>query len=360
MKEYLKQVIRAFHKKVSKVGTPYVVPNVIDKNTSIRYEILTNNANDIENAARVLAETFSQGEPMTLKLGLTIEDMLPFTTAVCQQAAKLALSIVAKAENGNVVGVLISNDITTPDPELDEKTILKLGPILALLEKIDEKLEFNTETPKGKHLHQFMIGVNSNPQWKGKNISNLLVYLDLVLGEAKGFVDCIAEVTGPISQHIYQKIGFQSLYSLSYDSFIYNQTKVFADIDINFQNSTRSGSPCENCQLVAGDISTLLAPIYVAQKAQDNNNNDPRWQAKILPKEKQDECEKGFEKRTNDDSTSSSHMLADNCNSLFNNNCNNNNNNNDEKKPLSQTHRPFGEPNAVEEQRSVLAKREIN
>jgi len=254
MKERLVPIISEFREKLRQGETPHVVDTI----TEIRYEVLSSNKQDIEGAARILAETFTQGEPTTISLGLTLTDMMPFTIPACKQAAEAGLSIIARNKDGCVVGAVISTDITAPTPELDEDTAEKFAPVLALLEQVDNFLAESAKAPAGKHLHMLMVGVDS--EYKGRDIADTVMYLTLALGDASGYQNCIAEATNPISQHICTKMGFERYGGLPYGSFFYKGVKVFSDIDASFQKSIKRGVKCEECQLIVGDISAILAP----------------------------------------------------------------------------------------------------
>jgi hypothetical protein len=192
----------------------------------IRYERLERH--HLAEAIPCLCTEFSAREPMTRALALSVADLEPLVTLVCQQAVCDGLSIAAvEAASHVLVGCLIAHDFATPLAEGLEAMVGRLAPILALLDTLEARfLEGRTLVPR-TYLHVFMA-VSRVPQ---RGIYTTLRHEVQRQAKALGFQWVVGEPTGPISQHVLvQKFGHQVAAEVPYADFEFQGVRVFQAI----------------------------------------------------------------------------------------------------------------------------------
>lgn len=210
---------------------------LIVEEREIIYETLQ--AKDLEQTISCMVNTFPEAEPMTKALGITPDEFFLFAELFCKKAVNDGLSLVAKEnKTGNVVAFSIAEDFTGEPPEGIEKINDKFHPIMALLNDLDEEYKKANRVDEGEFLHLFMIGACG--PYRNRRIVTTLVEKHLQLAKAKKFSGAIAEVTGPISRHIFvDKFGFDEKLKINYTSYVYNGIIVFESI-----------KDCSSCILV--------------------------------------------------------------------------------------------------------------
>jgi hypothetical protein len=205
----------------------------------IRYEVL--GAQHLDEAIRCLCVQFSEMEPMSCALRLSISDHLPFVTLVCQQAARDGLSVAAiDIESGELVGCMIAHDFMYPPAEGIETAARRLAPILALLDTLDERFRQGRAISPRTHLHVLMVA----SRLPNRGISTTLYRVVQQRARSLGFQKLVVEPTGLVSQHVLvEKLGQQVAAEIVYASFVFEGERVFQTI---------SAPP--SCLLTVGDL----------------------------------------------------------------------------------------------------------
>jgi hypothetical protein len=184
-------------------------------NDPIEYEALTDSEEEINGAVDVLKLAFTleekrdsddaQIEVMGEHLGLTQKEMAPYLKWLCRKAARERLTSIARNSKGQVVGVMLSDDLMDllddskqpPSEVLTDKFII----IVDLLMKLDNTF-LDTLDPderrRGRYFHQYMTGIL--PEYRNKNIAQTLIAKNIQLGREAGFQWVCGEVTGPLIQ----------------------------------------------------------------------------------------------------------------------------------------------------------------
>ena len=183
---------------------------------------------DLTDLAEVLGESFSSGEPMARAVGLTDADVRKIAVAFGPKALSERLTVVARLENGSMVGALLAQDLVTAPPEGLESVTKRFLPIGALLDGLDEQYRQGKQIEPGKYLHMFMLGVR--PALEGQGIGRQLVSAALANGRDLGFQTAVTEATGNGSQHIFRTLGFVERVRERYANFLYEGVPVFRSI----------------------------------------------------------------------------------------------------------------------------------
>src|SRR4051794_30317010 len=104
----------------------------------IRCEILKRN--DVRQLVHLVARTFSADEPMGVAAGLLAPDVERFLQASSEQLLSDGLTMVAvDTATGKLAAALIADDLASPLTAETDNLSPKFGPILSLLQALDEQ-----------------------------------------------------------------------------------------------------------------------------------------------------------------------------------------------------------------------------
>jgi GNAT superfamily N-acetyltransferase len=157
-------------------------------------------------------------------------ELFDFVKLFGPKAAKEELSVLARdRETGQVIGAMLADDFASEPPEGIEHTSETFGPILGLLDEADTQYKRGKSLRVGDYLHLFMIAVAR--QHTGKKVAQNLIEACLENGVRKGYQTAVTEATGVISQYICRKYGFVDRLTISYKTFEYLGSRVFASIE---------------------------------------------------------------------------------------------------------------------------------
>lgn len=180
--------------------------------------------------ASLLAEAFSRFEPMAVAVGLPFGEIKGIVDAFGPKALSEQLTVVARqASTGRVVGALLTDDFGTPPPEGLDAVAPNFAPVGVLLDGVDEQYRATRLVQAGTHMHLFMVGVADDATSRG--IAGQLIAACLLNGKARGYCTAVTEATGTVSQHLFRKHGFESLFVATYRGFEFDGQKVFSSIE---------------------------------------------------------------------------------------------------------------------------------
>jgi len=198
---------------------------IINEKHGIKFRIIQ--PDDFEQTVDLCSQVFANYEPMTKSFKINYKEFKTLAEPYCRKAIEDGLSIVATDSNGKVVGFVISEDLMTEPPFLDEISD-KFEPILTLLHELDSSYTSKNSFESGQILHIFLLGVQD--EYKNHKIATTLVQENLKLAKSHDFSTSIAEATGLTSQHIFRKLGFREEVTFFYDSYTFQGEKIFSSI----------------------------------------------------------------------------------------------------------------------------------
>ena len=185
---------------------------------------------EAEAMASLLADTFSRSEPMAAAVQLPHGEVLRLVNALAPKALSERLSIVARdTSTGQILGALLADDFGTPAPVGLADAAPGFAPVGALLDSLDDRYRASTTVTAGTHAHIFMVGVARDVSSRG--IATRLVEVCMEQATRLGYVMAITEATGSASQHIFRKLGFRELLTVSYREFLFQGIRVFSSIE---------------------------------------------------------------------------------------------------------------------------------
>lgn len=193
----------------------------------ISYNICT--SADGRELAHLLAEVFTQRDPLAVATGLTLSEFEGFVQLFCPKVQVEGLTIVARsAETGEMVGALLVEDSASTLPEGFDRLSAKFDPIFDLLSQLDEKFRRGASPRADESLHLYLLGVAE--RFTGQGIAQRLVATCLENGARRGYRSAVTEATSRTSQHVFRKLGFIERVRGSYQDHRFGGDAVFASI----------------------------------------------------------------------------------------------------------------------------------
>lgn len=190
------------------------------------FELLT--ASNYGAAVDCITETFVQGEPMLNALGVTRTEFRYFSELFISKAVKEEMSFVVKQDR-QVAAAVINEDLFGQPPEGLWMLSEKLGPVMDILEKLDNLYITEDMQKTGECFHIFMGGVFK--KFEGKSIAANMVIKSQEIAKEKGFKHIIVEATGNTSHRIMEhNPDFFEAGRIPYKSYTFQGKKVFSDI----------------------------------------------------------------------------------------------------------------------------------
>jgi ribosomal protein S18 acetylase RimI-like enzyme len=196
----------------------------------IHYGLLENE--DLPEMAQAIGEVFSRFDLLGVASSMSKEDIQAFVLVFGAKAVTEGLTVIARERSGQLVGAMFSDDFATPPPDL-ENLPMSFAAVGALLAGLDEEYRRTEAIDVGKHAHFNMLAVL--PAQAGRGIAQNLVKLCMENAGKCGYQFAVVEANGPISQHIFRKLGFHERFMISYKDFRFEDRPVFDSIE-----STRS------------------------------------------------------------------------------------------------------------------------
>lgn len=211
-------------------------------NQQATVQLMPMTAAHVNEVCNVVGQSFTK-EPMTEALDLTYEQVRADFAKVVEEIGPKGMSTVAvDTTSGRIVGCCLNKDFTMQPMEDGESHSDTLA-VFDLVDELDDTApELKTLAP-GDMFHVYILAVDSD--YKKQHIGDLLVQEAEKLAREGNFKQSIAEVTGPVSQHIFiDKCDYQEIGRVNYKEYSFNGDKVFENID-----------SCEACLLVRKDLA---------------------------------------------------------------------------------------------------------
>jgi N-acetylglutamate synthase-like GNAT family acetyltransferase len=196
------------------------------------HEILfqTMQPSDIEETATCISQVFSSFEPLAKTVKISFNEFYEFALPICKKAADEEISIIAKDQKtGEVVGFIISEDFITIESDHPAGISHKFEAVFSLLSELENNYRRCHPVKLGQVLHIFMLGVKE--KYTKRHIATTLVKANLNLAKHHNFEIAVAEATGVVSQHIFDKLGFKEEFSIEYKSYKFKDKHIFSSIE---------------------------------------------------------------------------------------------------------------------------------
>jgi len=207
---------------------------ILEETEELTYEILT--LKDKEEAKNLVAICFID-EPLTKLISsqikkVTLTDFHEFIEFYLDEVCLNNLSVIAREKTTKkIVGVCFNmeNNYLDSKPKGDFNAEIIFEPIIAL---IYYAWEIAYKTHPHLALNDTAIDIFQlalHPEWRGKKISNQLVYYSIQLIKNSGFKYAVCEATSFFTKKIMEKFNFECIYKQDVRYFEYNGKLIFKD-----------------------------------------------------------------------------------------------------------------------------------
>lgn len=193
---------------------------VVKDQPTIVYKVMK--PEDSDEVLKMLLENFFPREALTLGLQMVGEDNLEWLKPALPGWIEGGVSVVARdKESDEMVGCRVSKILAKQDSAIFnvEVTNPKAKRILALLRHLEESVDLMKHFSVEKGLELAMNTVS--PKYGRRGIGTRLVEESERLAQAKGCQFAAAQATSNFSQSYFKKLGYETLYELKYDGYLY-------------------------------------------------------------------------------------------------------------------------------------------
>ncbi|MCZ6846954.1 MAG: hypothetical protein O7F69_13755, partial [Alphaproteobacteria bacterium] len=150
----------------------------------------------------VIAGAFSRFEPMAVAVGQSYAEFQAAVGLMVAEASYRDLTVRARrADTGDIVGVMLTTDFTTPMPDGMDELSPGFAPIGGLLAQLENWYQEAKSSQPGECLDLAMLAVDS--AHGGKGIAQNLVRACLDNGAAQGYRSAVTEATNRTSQRVF-------------------------------------------------------------------------------------------------------------------------------------------------------------
>ena len=204
--------------------------HILHETEAVRYEIFTSDSLDA--LADVVAKAFTQFDPMAIARNLSVDEFASYIKLLGEWIEQENLTVIARDKLHNeVAGVVIAGDFASNSPlNPDSDNIShKFEPIVELIESLETQYKQDRKIRAGEYLHVYMMAVS--PDYQRRKIAQQLVQICLDNGKKRGFTKAVTEAANSVSLHIFRKLDFQPRHQVGYQKFVYQNIRVFADIE---------------------------------------------------------------------------------------------------------------------------------
>ncbi|XP_006812768.1 uncharacterized protein LOC102804993 [Saccoglossus kowalevskii] len=210
------------------------------RNSDIRYEVMKEC--HINEAAHILTAAFLHGEPLFQVVSQPYEAELSSNISLCTHCVKEGVSMVAiDNATGEVVGAATGilchgnkiEDGHTDHPMVTPESTSFLSiiiPFLEELEKVFYKYPDFTNNRDCMVLSSSKIGVHKD--YGGMGIGTKLARMRGELGRGKGVKFIVVACTGPLSQKLYSRLGYECIGEIVYKDYTTKGERPFAKITV--------------------------------------------------------------------------------------------------------------------------------
>jgi hypothetical protein len=211
--------------------------------TEVVYKVLDGTHG--EAVVECVARLFAEREPMVLALGLSVDQMRPFVTLICERAVEEELSVVAlDAATGQLLGGLLATDFgaeAQPEAADWQRACEPLLPVLELLGQLEQPFRAVEDLSPGKYL-QVLMAASLSPS---RGIYTRLREEAHRRAARRGFTHVVGEPSGVATQHVLvHKWQQQVVAEVCYRDFEFDGERVFQAI-----------SEPQSCVLTVGTLA---------------------------------------------------------------------------------------------------------
>ncbi|MGB7712859.1 MAG: phosphopantetheine-binding protein [Microcoleus sp.] len=193
------------------------------------FEIVPFEEQYLEETVELVSESFTSREPLGVSLGIQKEEFNIFSEKICINCLCDSLSFLALHRlSRNVIGFCLCEDFASSlagEFEIPEF----LNPIFALLDSLDQMyLKSYGAVKVGEIVHVFMSGTSSDVE--GTAIVLALEKKVLEVAASLNYKRAVTTCSHSVTSYIAQELGYQRRYAVQYESFEFENKRVFSNV----------------------------------------------------------------------------------------------------------------------------------
>jgi GNAT superfamily N-acetyltransferase len=214
-------------------GRPEIRKNLrrdIPTEIPVTYALLSGSTT--EETTRAYTEVFVNDEPMTHRHHIDPDTFLCHARGYIRFCADAQQSFIACAPlTGECAGFILCSDLATDFSCLGAEmaTFLAFFPAsVAIIDALEDAFQDREHIARGATLHVFQLGVRRS--YRNQSIATNLIHRVLFHAKEQGFRHIVADCTGPVSRHTFERCGFIERGHIPYDTFSTGNCMFFAGL----------------------------------------------------------------------------------------------------------------------------------
>ncbi|MBM4252000.1 MAG: hypothetical protein FJ146_08520 [Deltaproteobacteria bacterium] len=188
---------------------------------------------DVAQAASLLAAAFAHHDPLAVALQISSSEMREMIVPLLEASLGDELSVVAydQSQPDKILGCVLAKNLGSDNPAQWSKSIVdRFSAVFGLIDELHQRY-FQNQGPENmrQFVHESMVATDTRAA--GRGVAQGLLKASAMNGRTKGYTGAVAELTGPISQHVFiNKHGYQPVAAVSYRSFSFGGAEPFRSI----------------------------------------------------------------------------------------------------------------------------------
>ena len=219
---------------------------------------------EFKDIAALTAKNFCKDDPVAKAAGCLPEDFYDLAMNDLKQSKNTCLSFALKNDSSEIVSALIVEDFPFTESHQDPSARplhSKYDVVFALLGQM--RSSFRTYYKENKLTGK--VGILSlglvSDEYKGKNLLLHMINAVATTALASGFSHCFGEFTNMFSQRSALQAGMKKIYSIPYDSFVFNGKKPFQGLNNAMTDYANSKVGKKKFSNLAPECILMYAPF---------------------------------------------------------------------------------------------------
>jgi hypothetical protein len=204
---------------------------MIDQNKEIGFRVLRKA--DVADAAALLATEFATHDPLAVALQISSTEMHEMIFPLLESSLGDELSVVAYelSRPDKILGCVLSKQLgSSSSAEWSDVVVSRFGAVFSLIDALHDKyFQEHGQVECQKFVHESMVATDRRAT--GRGVAQGLLRASAANGSRRGYAGAVAELTGPISQHVFiKKHGYHPVATMPYRSFKFAGVEPFSSI----------------------------------------------------------------------------------------------------------------------------------
>ncbi len=204
---------------------------MLEDQKGIAFRVMTEG--DMAISTMLLAKEFANNDPLAVALNLSVCEMEEMIQPLLRAALAEQLSVVAydPTDPDKILGCILSKKLgASVETVWSDDITHRFGAVFGLIDELHHRYFIDDASLGGQKLvHEAMVATDAATA--GRGVAQGLLRASAANGKLRGYSGAVAELTGPISQHVFiNKHGYLPVAKVNYRSFKFRGVEPFASI----------------------------------------------------------------------------------------------------------------------------------